>query len=153
MLARPRAGPVVSSKLSDYHLRLYASEYYAATADLPRSVAALAEHRLIGYIPELLYASELSYLGEIDARLSATVRSSSINAQYRLIASGAGIGVLPRFIGDADERLQPLLPEVVITRSFWIVTHKDNRQLQRIRAFRSWLIDTVARHRSRLIGT
>lgn len=147
LLARPRSGPVQSSKLSDYTLRLYGARDYLDAHGVPETAAALGAHRLVGYVPELLYASELAYLGEINPELVATARSTSINAQYRLIASGAGLGVLPRFIGDTDPTLVPVLPEKVIRRSFWIVTHRDTHQLRRIRAFRQWLIELVAAKR------
>lgn len=153
LLARPQAGPVVSSKLSDYRLCLYGGTSYLARHGTPITTMELADHRLVGYIPDLLYAPELRYLGEIDEKLAATVRSSSINAQYRLIQSGSGVGVLPRFIGDADPTLVPLLSEIEITRSFWIVTHKDTRQLQRVRVFKAWLLETVRRHRTRFLGS
>lgn len=154
LLARPQAGPVVSGKLSDYRLRIYGGAAYLARHGAPTTTTELAAgHRLIGYIPDLLYAPELRYLGEIDERLSPIIRSSSINAQYRLIQSGSGVGVLPCFIGDSDDSLVPLLPEISITRSFWIVTHKDTRQLQRVRVFKSWLLETVRHHRLKLLGT
>jgi DNA-binding transcriptional LysR family regulator len=141
VLSRPRAGAVIAGKLSDYALRLYAAKNYAAKGSLPRTIEELLHgHRLVGYIPDLIYAPELNYLGEISPQLQANLRSSSINAQHRLIASGAGIGVLPCFMGDADPALVSLLPQYRITRSFWIVTHKDTHQLARIRAFKSWLV-------------
>jgi DNA-binding transcriptional LysR family regulator len=152
LLARPRVGPVVSAKLSDYALRLYASRTYLDRQGTPASVAQLREHRLIGYIPDLLYAPELRYLNEIDDALAPSVRSSSILAQHRLIASGVGLGVLPCFIGDADPALARLLPEMRIQRSFWMVTHQDTRQLQRVRAFKDWLTALVQEHRARLSG-
>lgn len=149
LLARPRAGPVVSSKLSDYALRLYATRGYLERFGEPADKPGLAlGHRLVGYIPDLLYSPELRYLGELDERLVVRTRSSSINAQHRMIAAGTGIGVLPCFIGNEDPLLAVVLPEVVIRRTFWIVTHRDTRQLERIRTFRTWLIDTVTRHRA-----
>ncbi|WP_213980933.1 LysR family transcriptional regulator [Sphingomonas sp. dw_22] len=152
LLARPRAGPVVSAKLSDYALRLYAARAYADRHGAPANTTALREHRLIGYIPDLLYAPELRYLNEIDEALAPTVRSSSILAQHRLIASGVGLGVLPCFIGDADPALVRVLPEMRIQRSFWMVTHQDTRQLQRVRAFKDWLTALVQERRGRLTG-
>lgn len=153
MLARPQAGPVVSSKLSNYALRLYASHAYLNRHGPPADVTALADrHRLIGYVPDLLYSPELNYLGEMSPGLVAHVRSSSINAQHRMIAAGVGIGVLPRFIGDADDALRPILPDLAFTRSFWVVTHQDTRQLMRVRAFRLWLFELVRRHRTTLLG-
>lgn len=153
LLTRPHSGPVISGKLSDYNLGLYASTAYLGKQEAPTSRDDLAsQHRLVGYIPELLYSPELRYLGDIDDRLFATVRSSSINAQHQLVAGGAGIGVLPCFIGDHDSSLKRILAEVEITRSFWIVTHRDTHQLQRVRAFRAWITQLVAQQRAILLG-
>jgi DNA-binding transcriptional LysR family regulator len=146
LLSRPKVGPLIARKLSDYALQLYASQNYLAAAGSPANPEDLRDnHRLIGYIPDLLYAPELRYLSEIHPDLVATVRSSSINAQHRMIAFGAGIGVLPCFIGDADPTLTPVLPELRIFRSFWLVTHKDTHQLARVRACRDWLVE-ITRH-------
>lgn len=151
-LSRPRAGPVIAGKLSDYTLRLYATRGYLARRGTPERPADLAQgHRLVGYVPDLLPAPELRYLSEIERDLSASVRSSSINAQHRLIAAGAGIGVLPCFIGDADKWLVPVLPDNRITRSFWLVTHKDTHNLARVRAFKEWLTALATRERPRLL--
>ena len=152
LLDRPSAGPVVASKLADYTLRLYASRGYLDRHGTPTRETITAEHRLIGYIPDLLYSPELRYLREIDAGLSPALRSSSINAQARLIASGAGLGVLPHFIAGSDPMLVRVMPEVEIVRAFWLVTHRDTRQLRRVRAFRAWLVELVTRHRAQLTG-
>ncbi len=151
-LSRPRAGPVIAGKLSDYALRLYgAPAYLEGHAPLRRPADLALGHSLVGYVPDLVYAPELRYLAEFEPGLSATVRSSSINAQHRLIAAGAGIGVLPCFIGDADAGLVSVLPEQRITRSFWLVMHKDTHSLARVQAFKSWLTALVERERGRLL--
>lgn len=152
VLSRPKAGPVIARKLSDYTLRLYASRAYLAEAGTPARAEDLAQgHRLVGYIPDLVYAPELRYLDEILPGLTATIRSSSINAQHRLLAQGAGIGVLPCFLADNDPSLQVVLPERRITRSFWIVTHKDTHNLARVREGSKWLVETALRHKSIMI--
>lgn len=154
LMARPRAGRLVSKKLSDYALGLYAARTYLSQApsSLDR-VEDLREHPLIGYIPDLIYDPALRYFGEILGGLEPTIRSSSINAQYRLAASGAGIAVLPCFIGDSDETLIRVLPDHSIKRSFWLVTHEDTRRLGRIEAFVEWITQTVRARRSHLLGT
>jgi len=151
-LSRPRAGPVIAGKLSDYALRLYATRGYLAQNGTPATAAELAHgHRLIGYVPDLLHAPELRYLAEFAPGLGAVVRSPSIIAQARMIAAGAGIGVLPCFMGDADKWLVPVLPERRIIRSFWLVTHKDTHSLARVRAFKDWLTALIARERPKLL--
>jgi DNA-binding transcriptional LysR family regulator len=152
LLSRPSAGPLIAGKLSDYSLRLYASPAYLERHSEPRRPGDLSSgHRLVGYIPDLVYAPELNYLNEIHPGLTATIRSSSINAQMRLIADGAGIGVLPCFMGDSNEVLIPVLPDRRITRSFWLVTHKDTHNLARVRAGKEWLVSVVEGHRERLL--
>ncbi|MFM5923284.1 MAG: LysR family transcriptional regulator [Novosphingobium sp.] len=151
-LSRPKAGPVIARKLSDYALRLYASPAYLARApQIARPADLLQGHRLVGYIPDLLFDPVLRYLDEIHPGLTAGLRSSSINAQYRLIASHAGIGVLPCFIGDSDPLLAAVLPDRRILRSLWLVTHKDTHALARVRAGKDWLVQTVQAHREVLL--
>lgn len=153
LLARPRRGPLISKKLSDYALRLYASrEFLKRTVNVPTDLRDLKSHPLIGYIPDLIYAPELRYLDEISPDLSLRVRSTSINAQHRLISAGTGIGVLPCFIGDADDQLVQLVPSFKIIRTFWLVTHEDTRRLQRIEAFVNWLTQVVGARRNILLG-
>ena len=152
MLPRPKAGPVVARKLSDYALRLYATPAYLAEHPTIGEASDLRRgHQLVGYIPDLLYAPELGYLADIDPGLSAGLRSSSILAQHRLLAAGAGIGVLPCFIGDADSDLVRVIPEYAIIGNFWLVTHKDTHKLRRIRTVADWLVDVARRERGRLM--
>lgn len=151
-LSRPRAGPVIAGKLSDYALRMYATPAYLAQRGMPEKPGDLAHgHNLVGYVPDLLYAPELRYLNEVEPDLAANVRSSSINAQHRLVAAGAGIAVLPCFIGDADDSIMPVLPDLRIIRSLWLVTHKDTHNLARVRAFKEWLITLVREEHRRLM--
>jgi len=144
MLARPRRGRLTAAKLADYRLRLYAAETYLARHGAPRTPQELGRHSLLSYVPEFLYSPELDYLGEIAPGLEPELRSTSINVQYRLVASGAGIGVLPAFIAGRDPALRRVLAsEVEITRSLWLVTHSDVRRLARIEAVVRWLRECV----------
>jgi DNA-binding transcriptional LysR family regulator len=146
MLARPRKGRLVAAKLGDYRLSLYAANAYLEERGEPRAVDELRGHSLIGYVPEFIYSPELDYLSEIGIGLEPAIRSTSINVQHRIIASGTGIGALPRFIGDRDAGLRPILRDSVeIRRSFWLVTHSDVRRLARIDAVGKWLRHCAAR--------
>lgn len=151
MLSRPRAGPVIARKLADYALGLYASADYLEAHGTPAQVADLVRgHRLVGYVPDLVYAPELRYLDELAPGLAPQLRSSSITAQLQLLAAGAGIGVLPCFMASTNPHLIPVLPAHRIARSFWLVTHKDTQPLARVKAGREWILDCVNRHRALL---
>jgi len=149
LLARPRRGPLITRKLTDYRLGLYAAPASAAGIKTPEQ---LERHRIIGYIPDILYAPELQYLDELPISAKPQLRSSSINAQHRMIASGAGIGVLPHFIGDIDPQLWRVLPDLHITRSFWLATHRETHPFPQVRLFINWLVDLTTRHRALLMG-
>jgi DNA-binding transcriptional LysR family regulator len=152
LLARPRKGPLFTKKLTDYGLRLYASRAYLDEHGPIATIADLRERNLIGYVPDLLYAPELRYLSEIAPDLDPRIRSTSINAQYRLVAAGGGIAMLPCFIGDTDSSLVRLVEAVQVTRSFWLVTHADTRPLARVKAFVSWLQSVATARQERLLG-
>ena len=154
LLARPRKGPLITRKLSDYSLGLYApanrGDWQDAATALPLSRAGIP---VIGYMPDILYAPELDYLGEIEPGLRATVRSSSILAQRQMIAGGAGVGVLPCFLASGDPALVRLRGEQTVARAFWLALHRDVAPQPRIRAFIDWLDGEVRESRGLLLPT
>ncbi|AKM11876.1 LysR family transcriptional regulator [Croceicoccus naphthovorans] len=152
VLSRPRAGPLIAGKLTDYALRLYASKAYLVRHGRPDTPAALARgHRLVGYVPDLLHMPELRHLDRLHPGLEPTLRSSSINAQHNLVAAGAGLGVLHCFSADNDPDLVAIFPDERITRTYWLVTHRDTHQLERVQVFRNWLLRLVRRQRGSLM--
>jgi DNA-binding transcriptional LysR family regulator len=153
MLARPKAGQLITRKLTDYRLGLYATRDYLASAPPLTENADLLRHTLIGYVPDQIYAPELRYLAEIDTRLDPDIRSTSINAQTEIVASGAGCGILPCFIADAVPGLVRVLPETIsIQRSFWLVVPGDLRGIARIDRFVTWLIAEAEAARTTMLG-
>jgi DNA-binding transcriptional LysR family regulator len=154
MLARPRGGPLIASKLTDYRLGVYVAQRYLDATGPIDDTDALVQRRLVGYVPDLIYAPELRYLAEVDERLEPSLRSSSINAQASLIASGAGCGILPCFVGDNMPGLVRVLRDRVnIGRAFWLVVHRDMRRVARIEAFIDWLRREVSAAQPILLGS
>src|SRR3546814_12880460 len=72
------------------------------------------------------------------------LRSSSINAQHRLCNAGAGLAILPDFIGGQDPELRRILPDFTLERAFWLAIHQDVRNLARVSLFSHWLTGMVA---------
>ncbi|PZO91896.1 MAG: LysR family transcriptional regulator [Sphingomonas sanxanigenens] len=152
MLARPKAGPLLVRKMTDYRLGLYAAR--DAAPDGIARIADLARHRLVGYVPDLIYSPELRYLEDVGEGLAASIASTSVAAQATMIASGAGVGIIPCFIGDADPRLARLLPDRIdIRRTFWLVVHRDLRGVSRVSRFVDWLDALVIELRPMIEGS
>ncbi len=148
-LSAPGEARLVVEPLTEYELGLFASEQYLGEMGAPTSIAALAGREIVGYVEDLIYASELRYLDEIRPGLTATLASTSIRAQREMIAAGGGIGVLPLFMATGLRRVLPR--QVRLRRRFWLSTHRDVASLARVRIVREWLKMLVVRRRSLLI--
>ena len=60
-------------------------------------------------------------------------RSTGVIAQYTAALQGGALAVLPCFLAAQDRRLLPVLErDVVVTKSFWIYCHEDQRRLRRV---------------------
>lgn len=139
MVGRPTSGNLIVSKLGDYQLGLYASHGYLERHGAVKERADLHNHTLLGYIPDLIFWDALRYLEEIDPALSATITSSSIATQHAMTHAGVGLCVLHHFMAQDDPRLVPVLSDIVITRSYWMVVHADLRRVARVTAVMDWL--------------
>jgi len=150
MLHRPRRGPLMVRRLTDYTLSLYASRgYLAGSEEVAR--ASLHRHRLIGYVPEQIYAPELDYFAELDPGREADLRSTSINAQYLMCLADGGLAILPDFIAAQDDGLVRVLPDFSLRRSFWLAIHRDVRNIARVAHFTDWLGEMVIRRAGLLL--
>lgn len=150
LLARPRKGPLITRRLTNYTLGLYAARDYLASGVPAVSRDTLRRHRIIGYIPDQIYAPELDYLSDLMPGIEAHLRSSSVNAQHRMCHAGAGLAILPDFIGGLDDRLERVMPEFILRRSFWLALHEHVRGQARVRVFNEWLVALVAEQASLL---
>lgn len=147
-LTAPKSARIAVEPLTDYHLGLYASAAYLKRRPAPTSVQDLYTHDMVGYVDDLLFADELRYLEAIAPKLRPALSSSSIRAQYEIVANGGGIAVLPCFL--VGQSLKRVLPQVRLTRRWWLGTHRDVVDTARTKAVHRWLRDTVAARRSEL---
>jgi DNA-binding transcriptional LysR family regulator len=151
-LERPARGPVVVTKLTDYVLRLYASQHYLASHPPIAAREDLRGHSFISYVDDLLFSKELQYLDELYRPDSFALRSTSILAQHQAAAAGAGIAVLPAFIAESDPSLRRVLPrEANFTRTFWMSVAAETRHLARMHATWNFLRETVEAQRELLL--
>lgn len=151
-LGRPQDGRLAIEKLTDYTLGLYASAAYLETRGTPASLDDVRQHPLIGYIDDLLYANELRYLDDLLPTMRLAASSSSIRAQEEMIASKAGVGILPCFMGEAHHELARVLPKKIsLTGTFWLSARRDLLQTARVRQVRRWIYETVAAQRKILL--
>lgn len=148
---QPAVGRLVSRKLVDYSLSLYASEEYLAEMGRPQSAEDLRHHRLISYVEDLIFSPSLHFTREILRNWSAHFEISSAIGQTRAVRAGAGIAVLHDYIAADYPELINVLPELRIERGYYIVFHEAARDLARLRTVADFITETTASEKSRFL--
>lgn len=138
-VSRPDAGRLTVKKLTDYRLHLAASRHYLAQAAPIRRAADLTAHRMVGYIPDMIFDKELDYLAEIGAGV-APLASNSVSVQLNWLRHGAGVGVVHDFaLPSAPELVRVIPDQISLTRAFWLIRHADDGRIDRLSRFAALL--------------
>jgi DNA-binding transcriptional LysR family regulator len=130
---RPLQGRLVSRMLTDYELGLYASPDYLIRHGRPEGARDLGRHRLVGHVEDLIYAKSLNYAADIATAWRSSFEVSSALGQAEAVAAGAGIGILHRFVAERFAELTRLLPDLRVTRTYWLVVHESAAGLGSVR--------------------
>jgi DNA-binding transcriptional LysR family regulator len=147
-LERPEQGRLVSSKLTDYTLGLYASHDYLATEGAPADIDALKVHRRVGYVEDLIFTASLNFSSAVMRSWDAGFEISTAIGQTEAVRSGAGIGILHDYIARQYPELQRILPDVSIRRAYWTTYHETARDLLRVRSVADFLQELVSAERN-----
>ncbi|MFH8252496.1 LysR family transcriptional regulator [Microbacterium sp. B2969] len=126
VVGRPQVHRAYATPICDYALVLYATPAYLAREGTPTTIAELARHPLNYYIESSLQVDELDRAIQALPASPASIRSTSVFAHVEAAAAGAGIGLLPDFLGDADPRLVRVLDGVFShPLGYWAVTRDE----------------------------
>ena len=123
---RPKSGPYIITRLSNYCLKLYASQHYLQQNPEIKKLEDLQQHRFVDYIDDLVYSTALYSLERLPLQVSACFRSNSILAQEIAVRAGAGLAILPKFlVNDKSELKEVLGQQLSFTHTFWMLTLVD----------------------------
>jgi DNA-binding transcriptional LysR family regulator len=151
-VSRPTAGRLTVQKLTDYRLHLAAERGYLDRMGWPQTPEDLQGHRMVGYIPDMIFDKELDYLSETGAPL-AQLASNSVSVQLNMLRAGAGIGVVHDFaLPSAPELVKVMTDHVSLRRAFWLIRHESDGRVERLNRFAAALADGVRRELARLEG-
>ncbi|PZQ99387.1 MAG: LysR family transcriptional regulator [Cereibacter sphaeroides] len=146
----PSAGRLTVQKLTDYRLHLVASRDYLSRHGPISSRTELRQHRIVGYIPDMIFDKELDYLSEIGAETVA-LASNSVSVQLNWLRQGAGLGVVHDFaLPAAPELVKVLTEDISLSRTFWLIRHADDRRMERMNRFAELLAQGVRKEVLRL---
>ena len=150
---RPKTGPYIITRFSDYCLKLYASQAYLSEHPPIENIQDLKQHRFVNYINDLVYSSELYCLERLPIDVTACLRSSSIVAQQMAVSAGAGLAILPMFMAKSQPELKEVLSEEIqFVHTFWMLTFADLKHEPRIKLMWDFLRQVALEQREILMG-
>ena len=125
----PTQAALVSRRIGDVPVRLFAHRDYVRAHGVPSGPEELANHTLL--LREE-HAHKMSLLFGVDR---PGFRCNSELALQEALRAGYGIGYCHEAVGRRNPDLGPGLPDLVLAQvGIWLVMHEDLRRVNRIRA-------------------
>lgn len=150
---RPKSGPYIITRLTDYCLKIYGSKGYLESTQAIKKLEDLKNHQFVNYIDDLIYSPELYCLERLPLQLNANFRSSSILAQQVAVSAGAGLAILPKFLAENKPELKQVLQdEVRFIHTFWMLTLVDLQHEPRIKLVWDFLRTQADKYQNLLMG-
>lgn len=153
-----RHGLPASGDLVRIGLGTMAAAVYGAKSLVDAQPAARTEARWracpwVAYDAPHEYFRTMAWLAERTGDRRPRIRASRFGLQLEAIRAGAGLGILPCFVGDADPtlvRVTGLLPE--LANDQWLLVHPDLKAVSRVRLVMEWIRATYREARRTLAG-
>lgn len=131
----PKQMALVARKVPAIGLGFYAAADYLARHGTPDTITQMMQHRLIGPDRSKADMAVAARIFPVADRHAFVLRTDSHPAALAAARAGVGIAVVQCHVGDKDDRLCRVLPDVeVAALDTWIVTHENLRDVPRVRA-------------------
>ena len=126
---------------------LYCSRDYAARHGVPRRVADLRGHPIIGGGGGNLWIHYQAWLRALGLEDQVAMHHATSGGLLSGVRSGFGLAVLPCVVGDSDPDLVRCLPpRDDHERVLWLFTHERVRQTPRVRVVIDFLYERLSAH-------
>ncbi len=148
---RPAQPDLIQRRLFTVHYHAYASVDYVKRFGEPKTFGDLDEHRLVSfggnepsYLLATHYLANIGRDGQEHRPISFTV--NNVAALHRAVLTGAGIGILPAYAVDGEERLTQVLRESEMpSMESYLVYAEEMKSVARVQAFRDFLVSKAQR--------
>lgn len=141
-----RAGKVpeepdnVVQRLGYLHVGLYAAKSYVDQHGLPSSVEDFPNHRFVTDDSLKSRAPFHKWLFDVAPRETHMYRGTDAMALENAVFAGAGIGFLPRFVGEARDDVVEVMDSLEEWHgNLWLVTHVDLHRTVKVQSFLTFL--------------
>lgn len=146
-MVRPRQEQLLARHIGLIELGLHAHQHYLDQRTVPRTIAELASHALIGYDQPTAFIRSVAKSIHFLDRAAFSIRTDSDLAQLALIRAGAGIGVCQvPLAARAPSLVRVLSRQFSLQLDTWITMHEDLRHSPRCRATFDALVDGLLKY-------
>lgn len=152
-----RVGPIddeqlVARKVGDVGAALYGAHAYLARHPAPFDPEDLAGHAIIDFHPSMAAMPAAAWLARRAAGARVVMRSREAMDMLAAARGGAGLAVLPCFLGDDEPSLVRLTRAPVGMRRVSLVYRRESQLSPELRAVVAFLAGVLERHATRLRG-
>ncbi|MBY0573240.1 MAG: LysR family transcriptional regulator [Undibacterium sp.] len=146
-MVAPKQDVLLSKRVGDISLGLYAHRSYLEKYGTPKDTDDLTSHSLIGFDTMLPYMRVLQEKFPFIQREKFSLRVDNNIAQLAAIRAGFGIGICQDLLAKRNPDLLHILPSAFrINFPTWIVMHEDLKQNQRYRTTFDFLGEGLRRY-------
>ncbi len=145
-LARPDQHDLVVRRVGSLAFGLYATPAYLDRHGELDFKGGCPGHHLITQLEDIQDATQTGWLADLAPRARIALQTSSHEAAVSAALHGGGLACLARFRADREPGLRRLsAPSAVPSAGIWLVVHRDNRGMARIRATLTHITDRLQR--------
>jgi DNA-binding transcriptional LysR family regulator len=149
----PARGRLVRVRLGTMAAAIYGAAEFVAAHPEAATDGRWSRCTWVAYDAPHEYFRSMAWLRERLGDGQPRVRASRVSLQLEAIRAGAGLGILPCFVGDADVglvRVTPVIDE--LAADYWLLVHADLRAVPRVRHVIDWIREVFADARAALRG-
>jgi DNA-binding transcriptional LysR family regulator len=145
----PKQPDLIQRHLLSMHWVVVASPAYLKKAGTPARPEDLENHQLILFGEYRMPVSDINWLAETGRRggnpQRAQLEVNNLSAMHHAISAGLGIGALPDYMVNEDDKLVRLLPDLKSPKvDMYFVYPEELRNSKRVAVFRDFLLSRLA---------
>ena len=131
---RPTEPDLIAKKIRDIPARLYASSEYLDRIGRPKLPYDLRNAEFINLDNNGMLMNGLNTMGMSLTKANFPVLAENYNVMWEMVKQGVGIGILDGNIGDAEQMVERVLPDLEpLMFPIWLVAHRELNTSRRIR--------------------
>jgi DNA-binding transcriptional LysR family regulator len=143
-MVQPEQSTLVVKRIARITLGAYAHRDYLRRRGVPRQMADLLGHELVGTDKDETILRGFAAWGFPVEREAFALRTDDLIAYWEAVRAGLGIGFLADYLARSDGQLVPILPMIKIPPlPIWLTVHREIRTSRRIRAVYDFLAAAV----------